>query len=74
MTAEFEGLVFIVIYEDPLSRTVETYDGEKKRIRADFKVCETHVDAVSRQLELGKLNGKPSWLMSFPDPRRIANV
>jgi hypothetical protein len=65
MTApQFAGQVFVVI-----SRDVLNPDG----LRADFKILETYEAAVSRQLELGKLNGRPSWIVNIPDPRLIAN-
>lgn len=57
-------LVYVVLHADTLARIC---------LRTDFKVHETYEEALSRQIELGQTNPQRSWVISFPDPRAVAN-
>lgn len=58
------GFAYVVVMKDTIG---------EDRLRADFKVHDHYSEAQLRQAELGRLNGQPSWIMSFPDPRAVAN-
>lgn len=65
-----DGLCYVVVMlSSDLSAGVTN-----RPMRADFKVWTDLEQATARQLELGKLNALPSWIMSFPDPRQVANA
>lgn len=68
MTTEPKMCYVVVMLTSDLSSGVTN-----RPMRADFRVHTDLVAATARQFELGKLNALPSWVMSFPDPREVAN-
>lgn len=52
---------------------VVMHEAPRQRLRADVHIYDVFDDAVKRQVELGTMNYFCSWIMSFPDPRLIAN-
>lgn len=58
------GLCYVVVRTD---------ERAPNKMRADPIVWDDYGAAISRQFELGNLTKQPCWIMSFPDPRNVAN-